>query len=65
MKCPLRILVVREAYEVGIGYVPDCLKEGCAWWDKIRDVCAVTYLINIAEILQFFLKEIRDKVGKK
>jgi len=41
MKCPLRIFVVRYGEETGTGYMPECLKEECAWWDMIDKSCVV------------------------
>jgi len=41
MKCPLRIFVVRCGEETGTGYMPDCLKEECAWWDFDTSQCGI------------------------
>lgn len=44
MKCPLRIFVVRCGEETGTGYMPDCLKEECAWWLDSEKKCSITIL---------------------
>ena len=51
MKCPMRIFVVQQGLEVGTGYMPDCLKEQCAWWDQAGNSCAVLSIYQELRLL--------------
>lgn len=62
MKCPMRIFVVRCGEETGTGYMPDCLKEGCAWWNKFTDECSIYMLALETNALRAAIQDIKDKM---
>jgi len=62
MKCPLRIFVVRCGEETGLGYMPDCLKEECAWWVKASESCAMEAIPRIIGYVGGTIKELKDKM---
>jgi len=61
MKCPLRIFVVRCGEETGTGYMPDCLKEECAWWDEEDYQCELSSFIPPFMSIAHSLHDIASK----
>jgi len=44
MKCPLLLAGENAQPSVDMTTTIDCLKEECAWWDKVHGVCVVISL---------------------
>uniref|UniRef100_A0A6H1ZXN3 Uncharacterized protein n=1 Tax=viral metagenome TaxID=1070528 RepID=A0A6H1ZXN3_9ZZZZ len=65
MKCPQRIFVVRCGEETGTGYMPECLKEECAWWDDMFKCCDPTGLAHTLERLTDEVAELARQMPYK
>lgn len=62
MKCPVYATGKETPNQLGGDVLRECIKEGCAWWDKSKQWCCIHELGAIGDNLQYFLKEIRDKM---
>jgi len=51
MNCPLLVASILTHQRYYGDIKTDCLKEECAWWDKISCCCQMTYLKDIASAL--------------
>ena len=47
MKCPLLYGCWIARQRVEVPELADCLKEECAWWDKVMGKCAILCLIEV------------------
>jgi len=42
----------------------ECLKEECAWWDKINQACVALTIADNLGALRYFLKDIKDEMPR-
>jgi len=61
MFCPL-LWIAKPEVEIGLSSEHDCLKEGCAWWDKDKDMCFRASETMELRFIRSILLEIRDKM---
>lgn len=54
MKCPLLIKVEKRWFRHPVYSPVDCLKEECAWWDRVLKQCSVR---TIAAVMDGLLKQ--------
>lgn len=62
MKCPLLAIAEMGVPRKGKGPEIDCLKEECAWWDRIDEQCGFLSLSHDIHWLRVTLQQIRDKM---
>jgi len=62
MKCPLLLIGWNAARGGERVYKPDCLKEGCAWYDKEFQICAVGTLTQAMYSLKLIASDIKEKL---
>jgi len=64
MKCPLLTIGWSAARGGDRVYPTDCLKEECAWWDKVNACCTMCHITSIAEVLHHDLVALaKDRKG--
>ena len=64
MICPVMSQPFESAPYQSKWHSIDCVKEECAWWDKADEQCIIHRLFTVADVLQYFLKDIRDKMPR-
>ncbi len=58
MKCPL-FTIGRTDVQMGVeSDYGECLREGCAWWDKLCNSCAVLQLSKHLESINFDMRSV-------
>ena len=51
MKCPLFVLAKTAHYSENVMITTDCLKEGCAGWDRRNQNCAILSILEELRLL--------------
>jgi len=60
MKCPLLLISAAKQIEVAKEAYTDCLKEGCAWWDKDKSMCSKVSGTMELRFIRSLLTEIEE-----
>lgn len=64
MKCPLLIIGYLTVSDLEVNKKSECIKEGCACWDRAFERCDPTGLVHTLERLTDELAEIQRKMLK-
>lgn len=65
MKCPLIAIVFSEAENPHPLLDADCLKEECAWWDKLPGRCSLLQAVIALESIRYELTAIAQELSRK
>lgn len=65
MKCPLFGIGAIASNETADESYTDCLKERCAWWDKVQNQCSVLSMGDWLENIHSVLSGMEERMSKK